>query len=115
MTWHRAVLAVVAGMGGIALSGCSSGPTPHATLRCQSGGSRFSLDLVSSTGGSPTPEAAAVATAQRGAGDLRLPVGGWVVVDRSAGSALVRSDDYQLHVTQGTDGTWQVDSGLRCG
>ena len=46
---------------------------------------------------------------------FRLPLSGWQVVSQSDSQANVRSDGYQVNVVEGSDRTWQVDSGYRCG
>jgi hypothetical protein len=43
-----------------------------------------------------------------------VPSSGWQVDSSEAAGATLRSGDVTLHVLQGPDGTWQVDSGRRC-
>jgi hypothetical protein len=89
--------------------------TSQPALGCPGGTSiGFELDLVSSSGGSPTPIKAAVAFATRGLPGWALPKSGWVEVAHGSADAVVESDGYQVHVTEGPDGSWQVDSGTYC-
>ena len=75
--------------------------------------SSFSLSLVSNTGGQPSPVAAAEWFARHGqlAG---TPAGGWHVVSQGTAEASVQSGAVVLHVIEGPDQTWQVDSGQHC-
>jgi hypothetical protein len=73
----------------------------------------FSLSLVSDHGGQPSPVAAAVwFTGHGGVGDL--PRSGWHQDGQDESGVIVRSGDVALHVLQGSDRTWQVDSGSWC-
>jgi hypothetical protein len=92
------------------LVGCSTAGPRHALGPCRQGRS-FELDLRSGTGGQPTPEDAAAHARVPG---FALPKSGWQVVSREGGEASLRSDGYQVHVVEGPDKTWQVDSGGRC-
>jgi hypothetical protein len=76
-------------------------------------GSGFAVSLVSDRGGRPTPTAAAVWFARHGA-VAGVPFGGWREVSRNGGGRTVESGSFTLHVIQGPDRTWQVDSGSRC-
>jgi hypothetical protein len=76
-------------------------------------GSGFALSLVSDRGGQPTPVRAAKWFARHG-GVSGIPVAGWREVGREGSSARVASGPVTVHVVQGTDRTWQVDSGQRC-
>jgi hypothetical protein len=105
----------------IAVSACGSGsarsaPVPviaaPASSACSSG-SAFALSLVSDRGGQPTPVAAAAWFARRG-GVAGVPAQGWREAGRHGRGATVRSGPVTLHVTQGPDRTWQVDSGSWC-
>jgi hypothetical protein len=69
--------------------------------------------LVSDRGGQPTPIRAAQWFARHG-GVPGIPDQGWRVISRDDGSALVASGSVRVHVIQGPDRTWQVDSGERC-
>jgi len=72
----------------------------------------FSVSLAASTGGKATPEAAAITFVP--SSSPALPRTGWhVTTSDSAGATLV-SGSAQLHAVQGTDGTWQIDSGQTC-
>jgi hypothetical protein len=76
-------------------------------------GSAFELSLVSDRGGQPTPAAAAAWFARHG-GVRGVPARGWREAGRHGRDATVQSGPVTLHVVQGADGTWQVDSGSRC-
>jgi len=86
--------------------------TAAAAASCRSG-SGFALSLVSDTGGQPTPILAAIWFGRHG-GVPGIPTGGWRQVSHNGASAVVKSGDVTLHVVQGPDRTWQVDSGERC-
>ena len=99
----------------LAVSACGSSSTlsrPAASPSCaaQSG---FELSLVSDRGGQPTPIAAASWFARHG-GVPGIPEAGWTETGRNGSGATVRSGPVTLHVLQGPDRTWQVDSGSRC-
>ncbi|MGZ4538817.1 MAG: hypothetical protein ACXVX8_03780 [Blastococcus sp.] len=73
----------------------------------------FSLSLASDHGGQPSPRAAAEwLSGHGGVGDL--PRSGWHEDGHDESGVTVRSGDVALHVVQGSDGTWQVDSGSWC-
>jgi hypothetical protein len=76
-------------------------------------GSAFALSLVSDRGGQPTPVAAAAWFARHG-GVVGVPARGWREVGRHGRGATVQSGPLVLHVVQGPDRTWQVDSGNWC-
>ena len=76
-------------------------------------GSAFELSLVSDRGGQPTPVAAAAWFARHG-GVPGVPARGWQAVGRQGRDATVQSGPVTLHVVQGPDRTWQVDSGSWC-
>ncbi len=104
-------LAIVGALAG----GCSSPAIPLSVLHCAVSSQYFALSLRFSTGGAPTPAAAAaIAASRREIPGFRLPRTGWVVVRQGPGNASVRSDRYQVDATQGPDGTWQIDGGYRC-
>src|SRR5690349_7087846 len=92
----------------------AAAPVPAATARsgCASG-SAFALSLVSDRGGQPTPVAAAAWFARHG-GVAGVPDRGWREAGRHGRGATVRSGPVTLHVVQGPDRTWQVDSGSWC-
>jgi hypothetical protein len=105
----------------LAASACGSGSAQSAAVpviaapassACSSG-SAFALSLVSERGGQPTPVAAAAWFARRG-GVAGVPARGWREADRHDRGATVRSGPVTLHVVQGPDRTWQVDSGSWC-
>jgi hypothetical protein len=89
-------------------------PVTAATARpACANGSAFVLSLVSDRGGQPTPVAAAARFARRG-GVAGVPARGWREVGRHGRGATVQSGPVVLHVVQGPDRTWQVDSGNWC-
>ena len=110
----------------IAVSACGGGsrigpdPLPAAT-KSQAGasspacatGSGFALSLVSDVGGQATPVRAAQWFARHG-GVPGIPFAGWRQIRNQGGSAVVVSGPVTLHVVEGPDLTWQVDSGERC-
>jgi hypothetical protein len=105
----------------LAASACGSGSAQSAAVRvtaapassaCPSG-SAFALSLVSDRGGQPAPVAAAAWFARHG-GVAGVPARGWREASRHGRGATVRSGPVTLHVVQGPDRTWQVDSGSRC-
>jgi hypothetical protein len=109
-------------VGLLAIAACGSDAAPaapapvvHAAGSSCANGSGFALSLVSDRGGQPTPVAAAAWFARHG-GLTGIPAQGWRQVSRSrSGSgATVGSGAVTLHVVQGPDRTWQVDSGSRC-
>jgi hypothetical protein len=113
---RSAVVAVTIGLGVLA-SACggdstasSAGRAVATTRPCPSA---FALSLVSDRGAEATPIAAAVWFAKHGS--VPVPVSGWHVVSRSSGVAVVAASASTLHVVEGTDQTWQVDSGHPCG
>jgi len=104
----------------LAIAGCGSDAAPaapvpavHAAGSSCANGSGFALSLVSDRGGQPTPAAAAAWFARHG-GLTGIPAEGWRQVSRSGSSVTVESGPVTLHVIQGPDRTWQVDSGNRC-
>ena len=105
----------------LAASACGSGNAQSAAVpvtaapassACPSG-SAFALSLVSDRGGQPAPVAAAAWFARHG-GVAGVPARGWREVSRHGRGATVRSGPVTLHVVQGPDRTWQVDSGSWC-
>lgn len=106
------------------LVGCgastSSGPFPGNVAGAPpepacSESDNFAVSLVSDKDGSKTPVEAATIFARTGAPWV-VPRGGWKLAagEPLHGEAEVISRDTHLHVTQGEDTTWQVDSGFRC-
>jgi hypothetical protein len=106
------LLAASAGGSGSAQSAAVPVIAAPASSACSSG-SAFALSLVSDRGGQPTPVAAAAWFARRG-GVPGVPAQGWRETGRQGGGAAVRSGPVTLHVVQGADRTWQVDSGSWC-
>lgn len=106
----------------LVVAGCSTSGTAEATSSgthsaghgtlCKSSDG-FELSLASSTGGELTPVAAAMWFAAHG-GIPSVPQQGWQVVDRNRHGATLRAGVNQLHAVQGSDGTWQVNSGTTC-
>jgi len=80
----------------------SSSPSPTC--------SGFALSLASDRGGQSSPIKAAVWFAQHGSGQ-GIPKTGWKELSTGKAGATVQSAGVQLHVIQGPDQTWQVDSG----
>jgi len=108
----------------LAASACGSSSAQSAAARmapvtavtarsaCASG-SAFALSLVSNRGGQPTPVAAAAWFA-RHTSVAGVPDRGWREASHHSRGATVRSGPVTLHVVQGPDRTWQVDSGSWC-
>lgn len=99
----------------IAACGSDSNPTgpvgsPEATLRCTG----FALSLTSGRGGQRTPVAAAWWCTLHGGIDVRLPRSGWQRHGHDTAGVIVQSGTDAVHVVQGVDKTWQVDSGKLC-
>jgi hypothetical protein len=80
----------------------SSSPSPTC--------SAFALSLASDRGGQSSPVKAAVWFAQHGAVP-GIPDTGWNEVSVGKAESTVQSGGVQLHVLEGPDQTWQVDSG----
>jgi hypothetical protein len=80
----------------------SSSPSPTC--------SGFALSLASDRGGQSSPTEAAVWFAQHGSVQ-GIPKTGWKQVSTGNAEATVQSGGVQLHVLEGPDHTWQVDSG----
>jgi hypothetical protein len=72
--------------------------------------SGFALSLASDWGGQSSPTEAAVWFAQHGSVQ-GVPKTGWKEVSTGNAEATVQSGGLQLHVIEGPDHTWQVDSG----
>ena len=109
---------LLAGLLAIAACGSEAAPaTPapavHAAASSCANGSGFAASLVSGRGGQPTPAAAAAWFARHG-GLTGIPAQGWRQVSRSGSGTTVESGAVTLHVIQGPDQTWHVDSGNRC-
>jgi hypothetical protein len=81
-----------------------------ATSSC----SGFALSLASTRGGQATPLAAAEYFAANRQRTFAVPSSGWYVSAQDGNGVSVRSGSSTLHTVQGTDQTWQVDSGKRC-
>jgi len=120
MRWGMNVSGSCLLVGLLALAACGSNAAPaapaplvHAAASSCANGSGFALSLVSDRGGQPTPAAAAAWFARHG-GLTGIPAEGWRQVSRSGSGATVESGSVTLHVIQGPDRTWQVDSGNRC-
>jgi hypothetical protein len=120
MRWEMDVSGSFLLAGLLAIAACGSDAAPaarapvvHAAGSSCANGSRFALSLVSDRGGQPTPAAAAAWLARHG-GLTGIPAQGWRQVSRNGTGATVESGAVTLHVIQGPDRTWQVDSGRRC-
>lgn len=120
MRWEMGVSGSFLLTGLLALAACGSDAAPaapapvvHAASSSCARGSGFALSLASDRGGQPTPVTAAAWFARHG-GLTGIPAQGWRQVSRSGSGATVESGAVTLHVIQGPDRTWQVDSGNRC-
>ena len=102
------------GCGGSSAPANSTAPTANTQATGAACSRGFELSLASDRGGKATPIAAANWFAANG-GVEDVPRGGWTEVEASAGQATLRSGGSTVHVMQGPDGTWQVDSGHNCG
>jgi hypothetical protein len=106
--------------GVLAVSACGSQtadvidrPATHpAAVSCR-GRSNFELSLVSDRGGQPTPVRAAMWFAGHG-GVAGIPRAGWRLTSRTGQQAVAKSGHVIVHVIEGPDRTWQVDSGSTC-
>jgi hypothetical protein len=87
--------------------------TQQAAAPCTAG-SGFEISLTPGVHGRPTPVAAAIWFVRHGGGFASMPARGWRQVSRAGRGATVTSGPVTLHVFQGPDRTWQVDSGVRC-
>jgi hypothetical protein len=120
MRWGRNLAGSCLFAGLLAATACGSDAAPaapaplvHAAASSCANRSGFALSLVSDRGGEPTPVAAAAWFAGHG-GVTGIPAQGWRQVSRGGSGATVESGTVTLHVIQGPDRTWQVDSGNRC-
>lgn len=93
---------VTAASGSRMESSSSSSPYPAC--------SAFGLSLVSDRGGQSSPVTAADWFAQHGSVP-GIPKIGWKEVRAGNAEATVQSEGVRLHVLEGPDQTWQVDSG----
>lgn len=91
-------------------------PTATGSGKCASGGG-FALSLVKDSGGSATPEAAAVWFEEHGGVPGYGTAGTqWTRQPDDQGVKLTSTDgSVWLHVWKLTDDTWAVDAGGRCG
>jgi hypothetical protein len=108
-----ACLLVASACGSSSAQSAAPRAAPVTAKSACASGSAFALSLVSDRGGQPTPVAAAVWFARHG-GVTGVPDRGWREVGRHARGATVRSGPVTLHVVQGPDRKWQVDSGSWC-
>ena len=104
----------VAGLGLGACASATMGPGPGVSgatgVPACASFAGFALSLASDRGGQRSPAAAAAWFAVHG-GMARIPRGPWLTAGRPD---AVYSGRTILHVVQGADGTWQVDSGKHC-
>jgi hypothetical protein len=103
------------GTASVAAQASPASASPSPTPMCGgASGSGFAVSLVSNRGGQPTPVSASQWFAEH-EGVWAVPTSGW----REAGSddqgVFTESGGVRLHVIQGPDKTWQVDSGEKCG
>jgi hypothetical protein len=108
-------------MCGLLAAGCAAAGRPPATAPRATGQdvstsscSGFALSLALDRGGQATPLAAAQYFAARQQRTWHSPKSGWYVSGQSGNGVSVRSGKTTLHTVQGSDQTWQVDSGKRC-
>jgi hypothetical protein len=91
------------------LAGCGanvSGTTRQADAPCEGrAGHSFELSLAINTGGAATPQKAAEAQSGRS---------GWRVERKGSNGVTLVADRATRHAMQGSDKTWQVDSGTDC-
>jgi len=121
------VVLVVLGIGAGSVWGRGGGPSAHtiqvpappvvvsSTPPVCSGNSAsaFELMLAHDYGGQPSPVQAAEWFARHG-GVLSIPTDGWHEANRTDQSVTVYSGKTLVNALQSSDGTWQVDSGMRC-
>jgi hypothetical protein len=82
---------------------------------CGSGScSGFAMSLAFDHGGQPTPVAAAEWFAAHSGDVATVPRTGWHEDSHDDSGVVVRSGNATVHAIQGTDTTWQVDSGKSC-
>ena len=94
----------------LVLAGCGSA---HVAATACSSRTGFALSLVKDRGGQATPVAAAIWLGSHGS--IRgIPRRGWRLVSETRDGATIASGRTSVHAIQGTDGTWQVDSGYAC-
>ena len=107
-------LGLVAIVAGLSACGAQAGTTtgPSASSPPCAHARAFSLSLAHDTGGQASAIAAAQWFTTHGSLWPDLPTTGWSVVGSSGSSTSVRSGSFTLDVVQGSDGTWQVDSGV---
>ena len=84
--------------------------TPRASSSPSPTCSGFALSLASDRGGQSSPTNAAVWFAQHSSVH-GIPKAGWKEVSTGKAEATVQSGGVQLHVIEGSDQSWQVDSG----
>ena len=91
------------------LAGCSanvSGMTRQSDAPCEGrAGHGFEVSLAINTGGAATPQKAAEAQSGRS---------GWRVERKDSNGVTLVADRATRHAMQGSDKTWQVDSGTDC-
>ncbi len=109
----------------LAVAGCGSGLDALGASQMTSARARtqapaacahqrgFALSLVTDRGGQPNPVAAATRFAKHGH-IPGIPRSGWRLTGENLDGATVTSGRAVLHAIQGSDGTWQVDSGYSC-
>jgi hypothetical protein len=101
----------------LAVAACGSGTALTAPARATGSACvhqyGFELSLVSDRGGQPTPVAAALWFSRHG-DTTGVPDEGWRLQSRDRDGATLASGQFTLHVIQGPDRTWQVDSGTGC-
>jgi hypothetical protein len=91
-------------------------PAPHVKASSPpvcSQNTAFELLLAHDYGGQPSPVKAAEWFARHG-GVPSIPRAAWHEASRNGPVATLYSGETRLTVVQGSDGTWQVDGGIRC-
>lgn len=102
-----AVAALAVACAVLGISGCSR-DTSDASCN------GFAISLVVTSGGQPTPTAAARWFAAHGKTDVTLPRTGWRQTSSAADGTIVGSGGSSLHALRADDGMWLVDSGQVC-
>ena len=101
---------VIVHLGKVAKADLHPGCSPPPPCSASSG---FELSLATNQSGQSSPVTAAEWFSTHG-GVPGIPRRGWHQASRTDQTAQVFSGHVILHVIKNIDGTWQVDSGMRC-